>query len=75
MVHDLLKVQVFLLKEGFLHIRIRVICSTNGIRLHKLCNIQLVIFDILICVDSKSVQYTLQNWICKVKKDIVYEVN
>ena len=37
-------------------------------------NIQLTIYHFLICVDSKSVLYTLQNWDCKVRKDIVYEV-
>ena len=30
--------------------------------------------NVLICVDSKSVLYALQNWDCKVRRDIVYEV-
>ena len=42
--------------------------------LNYTCNIQLEIFHFLICVDSKSVLYALQNWDCKVRKDIVYEV-
>ena len=37
-------------------------------------NIQLAIFNILICVDSQSVLYALQNWDCKARRDIVYEV-
>ena len=27
-----------------------------------------------LCVDSKSVSYALQNWDCKVRRDIFYEV-
>ena len=36
------------------------------------CNIQLTIYHFLICVDSKSALYTLQNWDCKVRRDIVH---
>ena len=36
-------------------------------------NIQLAIFHFLICVDSKSVVYVLQNWACKMRRDLVYE--
>ena len=36
-------------------------------------NIQLAIFNFLICVDSKSVVYVLQNWACKMRRDLVYE--
>ena len=39
-----------------------------------ICNIPLAIFNIVICVDSKSVLYALQNWDCKMRRDIVYEV-
>ena len=39
-----------------------------------LCNSQITIFNFLICVDSKSVLYALQNWDCKGRRDIVYEV-
>ena len=42
--------------------------------LNYTCNIQLEIFHFLICVDSKSVLYALQNWDYNVTKDIVYEV-
>ena len=31
-------------------------------------------FDIVICVDSNYVLYALQNWDCKVIRDIVYDV-
>ena len=43
--------------------------------LNYICNIPLAIFNIVICVDSKSVLYALQNWDCKMRRDIVYEVN
>ena len=42
--------------------------------LNYICNILLAIFNIIICVDSKSVLYALQNWDCKMRRDIVYEV-
>ena len=34
----------------------------------------LSLFSFLICVDSKSVLCALQNWDCKMRRDIVYEV-
>ena len=42
--------------------------------LNYISNIQLAILNFLIYVDSKSVLYALQNWNCKVRRDIVYEV-
>ena len=33
--------------------------------LNYICNIQLAIFNLLICIDSKSVLYALKNWDCK----------
>ena len=41
--------------------------------LNFISNIQLAIFNFLICVDSKSVVYVLQNWDCKIRRDLVYE--
>ena len=48
-------------------------CNINGIKLH-ICNIQLAIFNFLICVDSKSVLYASKNWDCNMRGDILYEV-
>ena len=42
--------------------------------LNYICNIPVAIVNIVICVDSKSVLYALQNWDCKVRRDIGYEV-
>ena len=42
--------------------------------LNYIYNIQLAIFNFLICVDSKSVLYALKNWDCKMRGDILYEV-
>ena len=42
--------------------------------LYYICNIQLAIFNVLICVDSKSVLYTLKNWDCKMRRGIFYEI-
>ena len=42
--------------------------------LNFISNIQLAIFNFLICVDSKSVLYALQNWDCKMRRHIFYEV-
>ena len=42
--------------------------------LNCICNIQLAIFNFLICVDSKSVPYALKNWDCKMRGDILHEV-
>ena len=42
--------------------------------LNYIYNIPLVIFNIVIFVDPKSVLSALQNWECKVRSDIVYEV-
>ena len=39
-----------------------------------ICNIPLAKFNIVICVDSTSVLFALQNWDCKMRRDIVYEV-
>ena len=36
--------------------------------------LSLSLFSFLICVDSKSVLCALQNWDCKMRRDIVYEV-
>ena len=41
---------------------------------YYICNIQLAIFNSLMCVDSKSVLYALKNWDCKMRTDIFYEV-
>ena len=35
-------------------------------------NIPLAIFNIAICVHSKCVLYALQNWDCKVRKEVEY---
>ena len=43
--------------------------------LNYICNVPLAIFNIVICVDPKYVLYALQHWDCKVRRDIVYEVN
>ena len=42
--------------------------------LNYICNIQLAIFNFLICVDSKSVLYALKNWDCKLREDLFYEL-
>ena len=42
--------------------------------LNYICNIQLAIFNCLICVDSKQVLYALKNWDCKTRGGILYEV-
>ena len=61
--HSWLKsAKVFLLRDGFFHIHIRVVRNINGIKLHimqySITNIFIFIF---ICVDSKSVLYALKN--------------
>ena len=42
--------------------------------LNYICNIQLAIYNFVICVDSKSVLYALKNWNCSMRGDIFYEV-
>ena len=42
--------------------------------LSYICNIQLAIYNFVICVDSKSVLCALKSWNCKVRGDIFYEV-
>ena len=42
--------------------------------LNYICNIQLAIYNFVICVDSKSVLCALNNWNCKMRGDIFYEV-
>ena len=42
--------------------------------LSYLCNIQLAIYNFVICVDSKSVLCALKSWNCKMRGDIFYEV-
>ena len=42
--------------------------------LYYICNIQLAIYNFVICVDSKSVLCALNNWNCKMRGDIFYEV-
>ena len=42
--------------------------------LNYICNIQLAIYNFVICVDSKSVLCALKNWNCKMRGDIFYEV-
>ena len=42
--------------------------------LNYICNIQLAIYNFVICVDSKSVLCALQSWKCKMSGDIFYEV-
>ena len=58
--------KIFLLREGFFHIYIRVICNINGIKLQSYA-----IYNFVICVDSKS---ALKNWNCKMRGDIFYKV-
>ena len=42
--------------------------------LNYICNIQLAIYNFVICVDSKSVLCALQSWKCRMRGDIFYEV-
>ena len=42
--------------------------------LNYICNIQLAIYNFVICVDSKSVLCALKNWNCKMRGDIFYKV-
>ena len=42
--------------------------------LNYICNIQLAIYNFVICVDSKSVLCALKNWNYKMRGDIFYEV-
>ena len=42
--------------------------------LNYICNIQLAIYNFVICVDSKSVLCALKSWNCKMRGDIFYEV-
>ena len=42
--------------------------------LNYICNIQLAIYNFVICVDSESVLCALNNWNCKMRGDIFYEV-
>ena len=42
--------------------------------LNYICNIQLAIYNFVICVVSKSVLCALKNWNCKMRGDIFYEV-
>ena len=42
--------------------------------LSYICNIQLAIYNFVICVDSKSVLCALKSWNCKMRGDIFYEV-
>ena len=42
--------------------------------LNYICNIQLAIYNFVICVDSKSVLCALKSWNCKMRVDIFYEV-
>ena len=43
--------------------------------LNYTCNIQLAIYNFVVCVDSKSVLCALKNWNCKMRGDIFYEVS
>ena len=42
--------------------------------LNYICNIQLAIYNFVICVDSKSVLCALKSWNCKMRGDIFDEV-
>ena len=42
--------------------------------LSYICNIQLAIYNFVICVDSKSVLCALKSWNCQMRGDIFYEV-
>ena len=42
--------------------------------LNYICNIQLAIYNFVICVDSKTVLSALKSWNCKIRGDIFYEV-
>ena len=42
--------------------------------LSYICNMQLAIYNFVICVDSKSVLCALKSWKCKMRGDIFYEV-
>ena len=42
--------------------------------LNYICNIELAIYNFVICVDLKSVLCALKNWNCKIRGDIFYEV-
>ena len=37
-------------------------------------DVDIAIYSILLCVDSKSVLYSLQNWNAKVRKDIIFDM-
>ena len=40
--------------------------------LNYICNIQLAIYNFVICVDSESVLCALKNWNCKMRGDIFF---
>ena len=42
--------------------------------INYICNIQLAIYNFVICVDSESVLCALKNWNCKMRADIFYAV-
>ena len=42
--------------------------------LNYICNIQLAIYNFVICIDSKSILHALKNWNCKIRGDIFYEL-
>ena len=44
------------------------------VALSYICNIQLAIYNFVICVDSKSVLCALKSWNCKMRGDIFHEV-
>ena len=42
--------------------------------LNYICNIQLAIYNFVICVDSKSVLFAFKSWNCQMRGGIFYEV-
>ena len=39
-----------------------------------ICNTSIDFYSIVVCVDSKSVLLSLQNWKCNVRKDLLYDI-
>ena len=68
-----LKVQIcFYLGKGFSILTSELYAILMA--LNYICNIQLAIYNFVICVDSKSVLCALKNWHCKMRGDIFFEV-
>ena len=64
--------KAFLLLEGFSIFTSEL--HAISMALNYICNIHLAIFIFWICVNSKSVIYTLKDWDCKLRGGILYEV-